>query len=428
MKNMKSNLMILSFIGLWVFLPKVLYPQEAGTGPPPTPFPDQMKSKNLPIEQPLVPEGIFAIQLVEALKMGQVKEETQAESMLSAVGIEPKNGWIAGYPVTPPVIAEIEKGVAAAADTGKLGMGKDEALRVVGDLKIKMGVNVNSTAPPHSAAQSVPDSKPANTRFIYKYLDEKGGVHYTDRYDYIPKEYRGNIELIRETVQPQTSGEPGAAGPETEGGPYAANPGPDVINNYYYEEGPPVVTYYPPPDPYYYLYGWVPYPFWYSGFFFGGFFVLHDFHRHVFVNNHSVVVTNHVGQAFGGHVSVVNPVNRTLQGSVMSTRVSSSQAFNSSRVQSSARTIVGQSQRRMFTAGTSRAAAMGNVPGGRSFGSSSPRVSNVPMGSQGHVSSAPSSMGRGSFGGFRGGQGSFGGFHGGGGSFGGSHGGGGGHR
>jgi len=43
---------------------------------------------------------------------------------------------------------------------------------------------------------------------------------------------------------------------------------PGVINDYYYNEGPPVITYYLPPWDYYYLYGWVPYPFWWSGFFF----------------------------------------------------------------------------------------------------------------------------------------------------------------
>ncbi len=54
---------------------------------------------------------------------------------------------------------------------------------------------------------------------------------------------------------------------------------PPVIDEYYYNEGPPVVTYYPPPWDYYYLYGWVPYPFWCSGFFFPGFFILNYFHH-----------------------------------------------------------------------------------------------------------------------------------------------------
>ena len=75
-----------------------------------------------------------------------------------------------------------------------------------------------------------------------------------------------------------------------------AKPNPEVINKQYYEQGPPVVTYYAPPDPYYYLYSWVPYPFWSTGFYFPGFFVLNNFHRHVFFNRHPYFVTHHARQ------------------------------------------------------------------------------------------------------------------------------------
>ena len=217
-----------------------------------------------------MPEGVFAVQLVEALKMGRGQDEAQAESMLSGIGIEPKNGWIAGYPVTPPVIGEIERGVGGAADGGKLGIGKEQALKAVGDLKAKLGLSVTTAGVvPQSAPQAAPGGQPANT-VIYKYMDKQGVIHYTDRYETIPKEYRDQIEMIRETVRPQTLGEP-ASEEGNRADNYIPNPNPEVMNNYYYDEGPPVVTYYAPPDPYYYLYGWVPYPFWYSGFFFAGF-------------------------------------------------------------------------------------------------------------------------------------------------------------
>ena len=75
---------------------------------------------------------------------------------------------------------------------------------------------------------------------------------------------------------------PGGAGEYAENQP---QPDASAINNYYYEEGPPVVSYYPPPWDYDYLYDWVPYPFWASGFFFPGFFVLTDF-DFVFVGHH----------------------------------------------------------------------------------------------------------------------------------------------
>ena len=38
-----------------------------------------------------------------------------------------------------------------------------------------------------------------------------------------------------------------------------------------------VVTYYAPPGIMTYIYDWVPYPFWWDGFYFGGFFILSDF-------------------------------------------------------------------------------------------------------------------------------------------------------
>ena len=110
--------------------------------------------------------------------------------MLSAIGIEPKNGWIADYPVTPPVIGEIEKSVAGAADGGRLGMGKDQALKTVGDLKTKLGLSVTLGSP--SATKVSPSARPAST-VIYKYIDRSGVMHFTDQYESIPKEYRGQI-------------------------------------------------------------------------------------------------------------------------------------------------------------------------------------------------------------------------------------------
>jgi hypothetical protein len=347
MKTEKRTILIILLMAAWVLFPITVYGQEDTSGPPPT---DQMNSNIPPVEQALVPEGLLAVQLVAALKIGQTQDQAQAENMLSAVGIEPQNGWIAGYPVTPPVIGEIEKGVAAAADAGKLGMGKDQALRVVGNLKAQLGLNIGQAPTSQSVTQAAPSGKPAATT-IYKYTDKGGVVHFTDRYDSIPKEYRNQVEMIREEVQPQSAVGPGSGGEEqnteTEVNNYPPNPSPEVINNYYYSEGPPVVTYYAPPEPYYYLYAWVPYPFWCSGFFFSGFFILHDFHRHVSFHKHHFVVTNHVVSGVGNKVFVVDPANRALRGSRVAGRVTSPQAFNSPRVQSSARSHVGFNRNRI---------------------------------------------------------------------------------
>jgi hypothetical protein len=265
------------------------YGQDGNTGPPPTPMAEPDKSAAPPpVEQALVPEGVFAIRLAEALKLGQTEDEAQAESLLSGVGIEPKNGWITEYPVTPAVIGDIEKALSTAADSGKLVMPKDQALKVLADVKTQLDLNIAAeTAPPAA------NSKPVEIT-IYKYTDRKGIVHITNEYDTIPEEYRSRAIIVRHAVKPQSAGErPITPASEYAGDQYAGNQESETINNYYYVEGPPVVTYYPPPEPYGYLYSWTPYPFWSSGVYFPGFFVLHDFHRHVWFNRKPYATSFH---------------------------------------------------------------------------------------------------------------------------------------
>ncbi len=102
------------------------------------------------------------------------------------------------------------------------------------------------------------------------------------------------------------------AGASNEPPPRGEAPSPTVINNYYYDQGPPVITYYPPPYDYVYLYDWVPYPVWWFGFWFPGFFICHNFTTTVVVNgpvfvnstvivHKTVIVSNHV----------IDPVTRT---------------------------------------------------------------------------------------------------------------------
>ncbi|HYA92142.1 MAG TPA: DUF4124 domain-containing protein, partial [Thermodesulfobacteriota bacterium] len=183
-----------------------------------------------PIAQPLIREGDFAVKLAEVLKIGQARGEAEAESVLATVGIAPKNGWIADYPVTPDIIAELQSAIGGAVDSRKLGINRDEAVRALQDLAAQQGLPVK----------------------------------------------------VNERQNPIES--PGDYGES------------EVVNNYYYTEGPPIVTYYPPPWDYSYLYAWVPYPFWYTGLWFPGFFILTDFHihhGHHFISNHFVDPKTH---------------------------------------------------------------------------------------------------------------------------------------
>jgi hypothetical protein len=174
--------------------------------------------------------------------------EAEAETLLASAGIAPKNGWISDYPVTPDILGELQNAVAAAADSNRLSMGKDEALEILERVSADLG--------------------------LYILADNSG-------------EYK-------ETPQPTTI-------QYTE---------PTVINNYYYREGPPVITYYRPPPAYLYLYAWVPYPFWYSRFFFSGFFILHDFHKVSIIQKRVVVTTNHVFHRHHRRFVKVDPVKR----------------------------------------------------------------------------------------------------------------------
>ena len=104
----------------WVLIPLMVNAQSEQNKPGPP-----------PIEQSLAREGSFAVKLVEALTMGQAKSEAEAESMLASVGIAPRNGWIADYPLTPDIIGEVRNAIGMALDSGKLAMNKDQALMAV---------------------------------------------------------------------------------------------------------------------------------------------------------------------------------------------------------------------------------------------------------------------------------------------------------
>jgi len=256
-----------------------------------------------PISQALIPEGDFAVKLASALKLGTPDNEAQAEDMLTSAGIAPKNGWIANYPVTPNIVGELQNAVTAAADSNKLPMGKDEALKAFQGVSTELGLAVS----------------------------------------------------------------PGGTGEYAESQPQA-NPG--GIDNYYYEEGPPVVTYYPPPPDYDYLYAWVPYPFWCTGFFFPGFFVLHDFDTFVFVghHHHHHRITNHFFNSRTHLVSRVDPVSHAL------TNVSHATAFHSTATRNAASSIFHRSMERgSFARGTHGIVTnnRGNTVGGRTLSNSS---------------------------------------------------------
>ena len=174
------------------------------------------------VGQQVIREGDYAVELVQALKIGPQQGEADAETALANIGITPQSGWISDFPVTPDIIADIQASIDAAADAGKLPIGKAVADQALVALNTEIGVEVT----------------------------------------------------------------PAAAGAEGNYAEDEAYTEPTVIENYYSDEGPPVVTYYAPPPDYAYLYAWDPFPFWCGGFWFPGYFVLNDFDFAFFGHDH----------------------------------------------------------------------------------------------------------------------------------------------
>jgi hypothetical protein len=234
-----------------------------------------------PVAQPLVREGDFAASLMDSLGLGPANSEEEAENVLTSVGVMPKNGWVADYPVTPDIVAELLDSVVAAAGYRRLAMTRDEALGAFEALTSDYGLPFPAEM---RTASGAPDNGSAATR-----------------------------DTRTASADLPAAEEPGQYPDST------------TIDDYYFEEGPPVVTYYPPPWEYYYMYSWVAYPFWCDGLAFSGFFVLSDFDKFdhvVIVKNHGrhghtrgdkgavKLVSNHVVDRNARRVAVIDPVLR----------------------------------------------------------------------------------------------------------------------
>lgn len=248
-KGVISKLLIVAVVGLLLLLipAAILGESQPASKTPP------------PVAQPLIREGTLATQLATALNPDlATADEAEAESWLGEKGISPKNGWIANYPVTPVIMAELREALGSAADSRNISLSREEAVKLLESITAELAI---VSSPP------------------------------------LESDYGSNVPVAPEVDQLVE---------------------PAVVNNYYSVEGPPVVTYYTPPPDYYYLYSWVPYPFWWGGISLGGFFILNDFHRTVFVDrfhghgrHHRAFVTNHYRDRIHNRFGRVDPLVRS---------------------------------------------------------------------------------------------------------------------
>jgi len=204
-----------------------------------------------PVEQPLIREGDFAVQLAKSFNLVTTDDETQAEDRLAAAAIAPRNGWIADYPVTPDILMEIQDSAGEAAKSGRLSMDKETAVQTVQRVSSDMGLPIKVGGARKDYGQA------ASRREGYERSSQSTGNERRSPY---------------------------ASGSSTVDRAGSADDVPE-LETYYYEYGPPVISYYCPPWDYAYLYSWVPWPFWWGGLWFGGYFILNDFNVVVY-NGH----------------------------------------------------------------------------------------------------------------------------------------------
>jgi hypothetical protein len=109
---------------------------------------------------------------------------------------------------------------------------------------------------------------------------------------------------------------PVPAGPESTIAAASNPPEQPVIYNYYTGYGPPIITYYPPPPAYFYLYAWVPYPAWWYGYWYPGFYICNNFSTTVVVGSRTAYVRNRYVDPLTRRVVRVEPVVRAPGGTV----------------------------------------------------------------------------------------------------------------
>lgn len=154
MKGTISKILIIFVVGLLLLLIPAAILAE---GP--------QASKGIPpVSQTLIREGTLATQLAGALNPDSVKgDEAEAESWLGEKGISPINGWIADYPVTPAIMGELREALGNAADSHKIPLSREAALKLLDDITSELAI-VSSPPGKPTPAQSLRKARSWPTR------------------------------------------------------------------------------------------------------------------------------------------------------------------------------------------------------------------------------------------------------------------------
>jgi hypothetical protein len=151
----------------------------------PAPLHAQQAQANLPPVGPqIVREGDLAVGLESALGVGTSGDEIEAETSLGNLGITPRNGWIADYPVTPDVIAELQKSIGDVANAGILPVNKEEALKRLNSLTAELNLPVT----PYTGTQAQNQPLTPDSTIVNNYYYDQGPpvvTYYTPPPDYL---------------------------------------------------------------------------------------------------------------------------------------------------------------------------------------------------------------------------------------------------
>jgi len=153
---MKGSLIILTILA-FVLIPAMSF---AATSPA--------------LDQPLVREGTLAVKLVNVLKLGTTTDEATAESLLTSSGIAPRNGWMADYPVTPDIAAEVRASISEAAESRTLAMDQLIALKEFDSTMQGYGLAISTAG--YGAAETDQAANCPDSTVINNYYDEGAPV------------------------------------------------------------------------------------------------------------------------------------------------------------------------------------------------------------------------------------------------------------
>ncbi len=177
-----SKMLSLVLAACLLAFPFAIYAADYGSQPPQT-------QQSPPVAQPLLREGDFAMKLAAELDLGKSLDEAAAEQKLAEAGVQPANGWISDYPVTPAIIAQLNDSLMFAAAKGSLPVSYEQAQQSVIDLAYEM----NLPLPAEGGAQGA--TTPQSTSAVSDYYASEGPpvityyappAGYAYLYDWVP--------------------------------------------------------------------------------------------------------------------------------------------------------------------------------------------------------------------------------------------------